>query len=222
LLSGFKNVFFGGEGLFVTTLTGPGTVWLQGMPVDRMISEIARRVPSGGGIGLGIPIFGGGGVDGTADGADVAAAGAGEAAVDVDGAAAESGVPVTDAAVEADRNATIASSGMMDNASDPESAESLFGDAAYGGSTPSIDEDGNAAETIEDPFAESEMNVPEFEEPPMSEPQFQEDDTTFSSFDEGESLNGSESFDSGTEAPAPPDEGPSLFSQLWDFFTDDE
>ena len=49
MLSGFKNVMFGGEGLFVTTLTGPGTVWLQGQPPQRMVSEIARRVPSGGG-----------------------------------------------------------------------------------------------------------------------------------------------------------------------------
>jgi hypothetical protein len=62
--SGFKNMLFGGEGLFVTKLTGPGKVWLQGMPVDRMVSEIVRRVPSGGGIGLGIPIMGGGGVAG--------------------------------------------------------------------------------------------------------------------------------------------------------------
>jgi hypothetical protein len=30
---------FGGEGLFVTTLTGPGTVWLQGQPPQRMIGE---------------------------------------------------------------------------------------------------------------------------------------------------------------------------------------
>ena len=44
-LPGFKNVIFGGEGLFVTTLTGPGKVWLQGMPPDRMINEIARRWP---------------------------------------------------------------------------------------------------------------------------------------------------------------------------------
>lgn len=61
MLSGFKNVLFGGEGLFITTLTGPGTVWLQGQPPQRMVSEIARRVPSGPGIGLGIPIGGGGG-----------------------------------------------------------------------------------------------------------------------------------------------------------------
>eukprot|EP00560_Eucampia_antarctica_P006793 CAMPEP_0197829708 /NCGR_PEP_ID=MMETSP1437-20131217/6254_1 /TAXON_ID=49252 ORGANISM="Eucampia antarctica, Strain CCMP1452" /NCGR_SAMPLE_ID=MMETSP1437 /ASSEMBLY_ACC=CAM_ASM_001096 /LENGTH=371 /DNA_ID=CAMNT_0043431623 /DNA_START=25 /DNA_END=1140 /DNA_ORIENTATION=- len=58
MMPGFKNVLFGGEGLFVTTLTGPGTIWLQGMPPQRMISEIARRVPSGGGLGLAIPIPG--------------------------------------------------------------------------------------------------------------------------------------------------------------------
>ena len=76
MLSGFKNAMFGGEGLFVTTLTGPGTVWLQGQPPQRMISEIARRVPSGGGIGLAVPIpgMGGGsegGESGGEDGGDV-------------------------------------------------------------------------------------------------------------------------------------------------------
>lgn len=58
MVKGFKNVFAGGEGLFMTTLTGPGVVWLQGQPPQRMISEIARRVPSGGGIGLAVPIGG--------------------------------------------------------------------------------------------------------------------------------------------------------------------
>lgn len=51
----------------MTTLKGPGVVWLQGQPPQRMISEIARRVPSGG-IGLGIPIGGGGGGGGDAEG----------------------------------------------------------------------------------------------------------------------------------------------------------
>mgnify|MGYP000505614267 CR=1 FL=1 len=60
-VQGFKNVMFGGEGLFMTTLTGPGVVWLQGQPPQRMISEIARRVPSGGGLGLMVPMGGGGG-----------------------------------------------------------------------------------------------------------------------------------------------------------------
>jgi uncharacterized protein (AIM24 family) len=64
MIPGFKNVLFGGEGLFLTTLKGPGTVWLQGQPPQRMISEIARRVPRGGGIGLAVPIPGmGGGTD---------------------------------------------------------------------------------------------------------------------------------------------------------------
>jgi hypothetical protein len=61
MVKGFANVFAGGEGLFMTTLTGPGIVWLQGQPAQRMISEIARRVPSGGGIGVGLPMGGGGG-----------------------------------------------------------------------------------------------------------------------------------------------------------------
>jgi uncharacterized protein (AIM24 family) len=67
-MKGFKNVFFGGEGLFVTTLTGPGVVWLQGQPPDRMISEIARRVPSGG-IGLAV-VPGMGGSNGDAPSSD--------------------------------------------------------------------------------------------------------------------------------------------------------
>jgi hypothetical protein len=69
MIKGFKNVFAGGEGLFMTTLTGPGVVWLQGQPPQRMISEIARRVPGGGGIGLAVPIPGmGGGSGGGGDG----------------------------------------------------------------------------------------------------------------------------------------------------------
>ena len=40
MVKGFKNILFGGEGLFLTTLTGPGKVWLQTLTA----SEIARRV----------------------------------------------------------------------------------------------------------------------------------------------------------------------------------
>jgi hypothetical protein len=69
MVKGFKNVFAGGEGIFMTTLTGPGVVWLQGQPPQRMISEISRRVPSGGGLGLAVPIGGvGGGGGGEGDG----------------------------------------------------------------------------------------------------------------------------------------------------------
>lgn len=35
-VKGMKNIMFGGEGLFLTTLTGPGTVWLQTMPVSKL------------------------------------------------------------------------------------------------------------------------------------------------------------------------------------------
>ena len=106
-MPGFKNVMFGGQGLFVTTLTGPGMVWLQGIFIDNKVSEIARKVPSGGGIGLGMPIMMCGGGDGKG-GADETAAGTDE---DTAGADA-SEVPMTDAAVEASRNTTVASSGM--------------------------------------------------------------------------------------------------------------
>eukprot|EP00980_Cylindrotheca_fusiformis_P003295 scaffold743_cov117-Cylindrotheca_fusiformis.AAC.14 len=68
MVKGFKNVFAGGEGLFMTTLTGPGVVWLQGQPPARLVSEVARRVPRGG-IGLGVPM-GGGGEEGDGGGDD--------------------------------------------------------------------------------------------------------------------------------------------------------
>ena len=61
MMKGVKNALFGGEGLFITTLTGPGTVWLQGQPPQRMIGEIARRVPGRGGLAIPIPMGGGGG-----------------------------------------------------------------------------------------------------------------------------------------------------------------
>lgn len=37
-VKGVKNIIFGGEGLFLTTLEGPGTVWLQTMPVAKLAS----------------------------------------------------------------------------------------------------------------------------------------------------------------------------------------
>lgn len=37
-VSGIKNIMFGGEGLFLTTLKGPGTVWLQSMPISKLAS----------------------------------------------------------------------------------------------------------------------------------------------------------------------------------------
>jgi uncharacterized protein (TIGR00266 family) len=40
-----KTAFFGGEGLFFATLTGPGHVWLQSLPLSRLADRIARAIP---------------------------------------------------------------------------------------------------------------------------------------------------------------------------------
>ncbi len=45
-VKGFKNVLFGGEGLFLTRLTGPGRVWLQSMPVSSLAKEIIPFMPT--------------------------------------------------------------------------------------------------------------------------------------------------------------------------------
>lgn len=37
---GLKNIVFGGEGLFLTTVKGPGTVWLQSMPMSKLASML--------------------------------------------------------------------------------------------------------------------------------------------------------------------------------------
>jgi uncharacterized protein (TIGR00266 family) len=47
MVRGFRNVLFGGEGLFLATLTGPGRIWLQSMPILNLAEEIARHLPSG-------------------------------------------------------------------------------------------------------------------------------------------------------------------------------
>jgi uncharacterized protein (AIM24 family) len=47
-VKGFKNILFGGEGLFLTTLTGPGHIWLQSMPVENVAKSIIPYIPSKG------------------------------------------------------------------------------------------------------------------------------------------------------------------------------
>ena len=46
IVRGFKNVLFGGEGLFLTTLRGPGRVWLQTMPAMNLAKKLAQYMPS--------------------------------------------------------------------------------------------------------------------------------------------------------------------------------
>lgn len=48
-VGGVKTAFFGGEGLFFTTLTGPGRVWLQSLPLSRLAGRIYRAAPQTGG-----------------------------------------------------------------------------------------------------------------------------------------------------------------------------
>jgi uncharacterized protein (TIGR00266 family) len=47
LVPGFRNILFGGEGLFLASLTGPGEIWLQSMPILNLAEEIARYMPGG-------------------------------------------------------------------------------------------------------------------------------------------------------------------------------
>jgi uncharacterized protein (TIGR00266 family) len=46
-VGGVKNTLFGGEGVFFATLTGPGKVWIQSLPISRL----AGRIISYGGFG---------------------------------------------------------------------------------------------------------------------------------------------------------------------------
>lgn len=44
-----KSMFFGGEGLFLATLQGRGTVYLQSLPFSRLADRIIQHAPSAGG-----------------------------------------------------------------------------------------------------------------------------------------------------------------------------
>ncbi len=49
MIKGISNVFLGGEGLFMATLTGPGTIWMQSLPFSRMAGKIFSAAPQTGG-----------------------------------------------------------------------------------------------------------------------------------------------------------------------------
>ena len=48
-VGGIKNTFFGGEGVFFATLSGPGKVWIQSLPFSRLADRIIASAPSTGG-----------------------------------------------------------------------------------------------------------------------------------------------------------------------------
>ena len=49
MIGGVKNSLFGGEGLFLATVIGPGPVWLQSLPFSRLASRIYAAAPQAGG-----------------------------------------------------------------------------------------------------------------------------------------------------------------------------
>ena len=48
-VGGIKSMLFGGEGVFLASLTGPGKVWLQSLPFSRMAGRMLAAAPGGGG-----------------------------------------------------------------------------------------------------------------------------------------------------------------------------
>lgn len=46
MVRGFKNVLFGGEGLFLTTLTGPGRIWLQTLTASEIAGRLIPYLPA--------------------------------------------------------------------------------------------------------------------------------------------------------------------------------
>ena len=42
---GIKNIIFGGDGLFLAALTGPGRIWLQTLPIAKLAHELLEYMP---------------------------------------------------------------------------------------------------------------------------------------------------------------------------------
>jgi len=45
MVPGIKNMIFGGDGIFLAALTGPGAVWLQTLPISRLAHQIGEYLP---------------------------------------------------------------------------------------------------------------------------------------------------------------------------------
>lgn len=42
---GIKNMIFGGDGIFLALLTGPGRVWLQTLPISKLAHQLMQYIP---------------------------------------------------------------------------------------------------------------------------------------------------------------------------------
>lgn len=49
MTKGLKSMFFGGEGMFMATLSGHGKVWIQSLPFSRLADRIISHAPKSGG-----------------------------------------------------------------------------------------------------------------------------------------------------------------------------
>jgi len=45
MVPGIKNMIFGGDGLFLAVMTGPGRIWLQTLPISRLAHQIGEYLP---------------------------------------------------------------------------------------------------------------------------------------------------------------------------------
>ena len=45
-IQGIRNMFFGGDGIFLAALTGPGRVWLQTLPISRLAHQLMEYMPT--------------------------------------------------------------------------------------------------------------------------------------------------------------------------------
>ena len=43
---GIKNMIFGGDGIFLASLTGPGRVWLQTLPISKLAHKLMEYMPA--------------------------------------------------------------------------------------------------------------------------------------------------------------------------------
>ncbi|CAN5640827.1 TIGR00266 family protein [soil metagenome] len=49
MIKGMTNILFGGEGLFLATMTGPGRIWLHSMTVSKMAHRVGEYLPKSSG-----------------------------------------------------------------------------------------------------------------------------------------------------------------------------
>ena len=60
MVPGIKNMIFGGDGIFLAVLAGPGTVWLQTLPISRLAHQIGEYLPRNDARASGVRRVGGG------------------------------------------------------------------------------------------------------------------------------------------------------------------